>query len=197
MKTNELQYRLLYSLVVAGKSATFAENALRRLFDEKHASRWRRSTPFGYIRALMNRDLIDGKLRLARTGCYRKLTAAFGAAATCGLDLRACGPSDLELIHGCGPKTARFFILWTRSDAVFAALDTHVMKWLGYRGHTNLKSTPSGKAYEVLEKKFLAEARDRNRTPRDLDAAIWDHCTKTRLAWGAHLDSDNWPEGLK
>ena len=82
-------------------------------------------------------------------------------------------PEELEEIHGIGPKTSRFFIMWTRPGANYAALDTHILKWLALRGHKVPKSTPSGKKYKEIEKIFLREAAELGMSPQELDTIIW------------------------
>jgi hypothetical protein len=189
MNTAELEYRLLYSVVVAGKSAKFADRALRTFLGESDGR-----SPFEYIRALLQSDApsLCDVLTVARTGNYTKLCGAFGMAVDTGLDLATCTPMELEKIHGIGPKTSRFFILWTRPGARYAALDTHVLKWLRYLGHATPTSTPqSSKRYAELEAVILAEADRRGMTPRELDAAIWDWCSK-----GLHINGE-WPANLQ
>lgn len=187
MSTAELEYRLLYSMVVAGKSAKFAEDAMGR-FVGKHPT----ESPFEYIRRVGSGRL-STRLRAARTGCYRKLWHGFYEAANSGLDLATCTPSQLERIHGVGPKTSRFFILWTRPNAEHAALDTHVLKWLRYLGHKAPMSTPSGEKYATLEKIVLAEAKARGMTARELDSAIWDYGSENADS----AKNGIWPERLQ
>ncbi|MBA4136732.1 MAG: hypothetical protein C0518_05390 [Opitutus sp.] len=183
MSTAELQYRLLYSMVVAGKSAKFADAVLRRLFKYE--------PPFEAIRRWKQVGIIEAELRKARSGNYAKLARGFAELAESKINLRKCTPADLEEIHGVGPKTSRFFILWTRPGAEHAALDTHVLKWLRYIGHDAPKSTPSGDKYAALEKVFISAARARGMTPRELDSAIWDWCSS-----GNYFDGV-WPEKLR
>lgn len=183
--TAELEYRLLYSMVVAGKSATFAGNAMNRFLADTHRS------PFDYILYLLPRGRLLSQLKEARTGNYQKLARGFALLAKARLDLRTCSPQDLEEIHGIGPKTSRFFILWTRPGAKHAALDTHVLKWLRYLGHDAPISTPSRSKYASIEKVFLACARARGMSARELDAAIWDWCSA-----GNHRNG-TWPENLR
>jgi thermostable 8-oxoguanine DNA glycosylase len=90
-----------------------------------------------------------------------------------GINLQTCSPTELETIHGIGPKTARFFIIWTRPDARVAALDVHVLRWLKTLGYDAPSQTPSGKRYVELEIAFLAEADRRRVTPHILDQQIW------------------------
>lgn len=187
MSTNELQARLLYSVIVAGKSADFAEKALGRF--NMHS---RGSSPFEMIRRLVAEDYLKRALELARTGNYAKTAKCFRALAEANLDLKTCTPQHLEAIHGIGPKTSRFWIMWTRpeSETRYAALDTHVLKWLRYLGHDAPKATPTGRKYADLEQTFLAECDKRGMTARAIDAMIWDFCST-----GGHLKGD-WPDAL-
>ena len=157
----ELQARAIYSLIVAGKSAKFGMpfDIIRRLSKEKGSLRfW---------------------LEMARTGNYRKLTKALPALAESGVNLRTCGPEELERLHGWGPKSARFFIIWTRPESRYAALDVHVLRWMRKRGYDAPKSTPQNpKKYARLEKALLEEADRRGMTPRELDSMIWDAAQK-------------------
>jgi thermostable 8-oxoguanine DNA glycosylase len=185
MKASVLEYRLLYSMVVAGKSATFAENALGRFFEGVTVS------PFAHIRHLVKVGQLENRLRQARTGNYGKLAIGFSDVAHLSPNLATVSAEALEMIHGIGPKTSRFFIIWTRPDAAHAALDTHVLKWLRFIGHEAPLSTPSGRKYALLEVIMLEEAKKRGMTARQLDSAIWDWC-----ASGQHIDG-TWPANLQ
>lgn len=192
----KLEYKLLFSLVVAGKSAHFARSAMERFLAGSHAP-----TPLRWVNFLWQSPLIGNEsglirqLKIARTGNYSKLEKAFRKAAEAviseALDLRVCSPSELEKIPGIGPKTSRFFILWTRPNARCAALDTHILKWLKYLGYDAPKSTPVGKKYEELELAFLAEADKRGIPPAKLDEMIWTYCRD-----GGHK-SGTWPVELQ
>jgi endonuclease III len=178
----ELEHRLVYSLIVAGKSAAFTDAAMKRLADAfwslldpapaTHFEAVRRS------RKLKNGDstILGLALHKARTGNYTKIERALCELVDADLDLATVAPDALEAIHGIGPKTARFFILWTRPNERYAALDTHILKWMKARGYQRIpKSTPTGKRYAEIEQQFIAEADKRGMTPRELDHAIWDH----------------------
>jgi thermostable 8-oxoguanine DNA glycosylase len=171
MTDRELQLRILFAITVAGKSARHAERAIKRLFDGiPH--------PMEMIETWVETEELGQRLREARTGNYSKLSKAFAqiASKVSGreLDLRACSADDLEAIHGIGPKTARFFITWTRPDARHAVLDVHILRWLRNRGHDVPVSTPSSrKKYAEIENIFLEIADSLGVLPRDLDAAIW------------------------
>lgn len=164
----ELECRLLYSCIVAGKSAKFADSVMHRFLTMCCIDR----TPFETLRAV-NKGQLDAIVRQLRTGNYSKLIQCFWELGRANLDLRTCTPEQLETIHGIGPKTSRFFILWTRPGAEYAALDVHVLRWLRSLGHNAPRSTPSGSKYAELEKVFLDECRARGKKPRELDAEIW------------------------
>jgi len=177
----ELQWRIIYSAIVAGKSARFAENAIRKLFSGH------KENPFDIIKAWCREEwdpvlwIVDpnwqplvARLRQAKTGNYNKLVKTLSELAWSNIDLYTCTPADLEKIHGIGPKTSRFFILWTRPDAKYAALDVHILRWLGERGYKVPKNTPQApKAYATLEKAFLDEAEKLGLSPRELDKQVW------------------------
>jgi 3-methyladenine DNA glycosylase/8-oxoguanine DNA glycosylase len=76
--------------------------------------------------------------------------------------------TELEMIPGIGPKTARYFLMYTRPEDAdaWAAIDTHVKKYLAELG------VRSGK-YEVLEAEFLSRAKVLGMTSRELDDAVW------------------------
>ncbi len=168
---HELEARLLYAVIVAGKSAKFADQATARLWTYCQEG----ESPFDLIRRLAKSHTLLSVLRECRTGNYGKINRCFKelAGGWMDLNLRHCEPADLEKIHGIGPKTSRFFILWTRPEARYAALDVHILRWLRAQGYPAPRSTPVGKQYEQLEKAFLAEADSRGKTPRELDYEIW------------------------
>jgi len=172
MTGRELQLRLAYAVLVAGKSASFAEAKTQSLFGGSA------DLPFDMVRRWDEDGSLERRLREARTGNYAKTSEAFRDLASRvadGLDLSSCSPEELEETKGIGPKTSRFFILWTRPDARCAALDIHILRWLKELGHDVPDSTPqSRRKYASIEKVFLAEADKRNKTPRELDAEIWD-----------------------
>lgn len=193
LTTGELEYRLLYSMVVAGKSADFAEKKMRA-FLQYHPDA---VSPLTYVRDLARNKLLREHLVKAKTGNYDKLTQGFTAVARGGLNLRTCDILMLQAFHGIGPKTARFFLMWTRPWAQHAALDTHVLKWLQMLGYKDIpRSTPPRGIYSKIEKIFLSEAKMRGVTPVDLDSMIWRFCRDAKLGWTKHMDPNNWPPAL-
>ena len=173
MRERELQWRLIYSVIVAGKTAKFADDAMRRLFllqlshesCLQHVAKW--------ITVGAGTKLVD-LLKMARTGNYTKLSRCLRELVEDCPPLDTCTPQDLERIHGIGPKTSRFFILWTRPGARHAALDVHILRWLKGLGYDVPRQTPQSTAkYAKIEKWFLDEAAKRDVTPRQLDHAVW------------------------
>ena len=161
---------MLYCVVVAGKSADFTDAVMGRLLKHAKAD----ETPFVMIRRLLKRKgKLEEVLQQCRTGNYTKMAKAFAALAKSSINLTSCLPEQLETIPGIGPKTSRFFIIWTRPGARYAALDVHVLRWLGKQGYKVPKSTPIGKRYAELEQAFLAEADRFGLSPGDLDVLVW------------------------
>jgi endonuclease III len=166
MNEFDLQWNLIYSVVVAGKSAKFANRAISRLLLRIGAP-----LPFDQIRKWSD---IRVHCEIAKTGNYGKLARCLQELIDSSLDLRTCDPAALEQIHGIGPKTSRFFIMWTREEADYSALDVHVLRWLQGLGYKVPDNTPQSlKLYGKIEQWFLAEAEKRGVTARVLDHAIW------------------------
>lgn len=174
----ELEARLLYSLVVAGKSAKFAEKVLVIIMSFASQN----ESPFDLLKYYSDTDKLEELLIKCKTGNYRKLTRAIPAVM--GLDLRECTVEDLEAVPGIGPKTARFFLLCTRPGVEYAALDTHILKWLRSIGVDAPKSTPpAGKKYQELERIFIREAKARGMSARELDWQIWESYAGGQMAF--------------
>ena len=183
MKFNypQAEWKLIFSCIVAGKNAKFAENATNALLMyPSHVTEGtveipqRLISPFETLRWYIDLGVLMNKLQGARTGNYRKLDLCFRTLVNRQLDIATCSVEDLERTHGIGPKTSRFFILWTRPGAQHAALDVHVLRWLRHQGHVAPRSTPTGGRYAALERIFIDYAASWGLTPRELDARIWD-----------------------
>lgn len=170
MAESDLQWWLIYSIIVAGKSYKFAERAVGKL----KAYQRGKQLPFDMIRRLIDHHLLGSALRNARTGNYRRIERALREVVGSTINLASCSPDELEIIHGIGPKTARFFVLSTRPNYRCAALDIHVLRWLGAQGYNVPPQTPTGDRYAELERAFLREADRRGLTPRQLDSQIWE-----------------------
>lgn len=165
----QLESHLLYALIVAGKTATFANDKTALLLLEKP----RDINPVAWLSTLDKRGKLDAQLRKAGTGRYRILARAIRWLAQAGLDLRAVTPAQLEACPGIGAKTSRFFVVWTRPHERHAVLDVHVLRWLRTQGIDAPRQTPTGANYHKLEKAFLDIAAKAGVHPRKLDLAIW------------------------
>jgi thermostable 8-oxoguanine DNA glycosylase len=167
MKQEELECRILYAIIVAGKSARFAEQAFKQLFGTPTTS------VFEIVRAWVKEGVLPERLRTARVGNYGKIERAFKELVAAKIDLATCCPEELEKIHGIGPKTSRFYIIWTRPEARVAVLDVHILRWLRKLGHDVPLITPSQPRYARIEKLFLKIADESGLTPRQVDEQIW------------------------
>ncbi len=165
----ESEARLLFAIVVAGKSEKFARKVIQRFLVDATGEG---DTPLKFVKRLHKLDLLEGRIREARTGSYTRISKAFAGVAD--FDVATCTIEDLEAVHGIGPKTSRFYLMWTRPGVIYAALDRHVLRWMAYLGYDVPKNTPTGRKYLRIEQHFLDEAAERNMTPRDLDAQIWE-----------------------
>ena len=169
----ELEKKLIYAVIVAGKDAQFADNATERLFKLLDGP-----TPFTYLSKL-HLDDIENLCRTAKTGAYKKNSKALWQLAYSPPDLLTCGPEVLERYHGIGMKTSRFFIVWTRPEARYAVLDTHILRWMSQQGIWTPGRTPRYEStYLRLERIFIKEADRLGLTPRQLDWQIWSEAAK-------------------
>jgi thermostable 8-oxoguanine DNA glycosylase len=173
----ELELFWLFCLVVAGKTAT----TQARLLDNFLTALPTGETPFERIRDAHERGELLPAIIASRLGQYNRLVRAFADSTT--LDLRSCTVSDLEAIHGVGPKTARMFLMMTREGVRHAALDTHVLKYLRSRGHDVPKATPSaGRTYQLWENKFLEYADLSGKSVAEFDLGIWKFYSEKNIA---------------
>ena len=149
--------------------------------------------PFDWVAALDAKGELEARMRAARMGCYGRLCRSFREIAKGRPDLMTATPAELEKFHGVGPKSSRFAIMWVRPQERFAALDTHVLKWLRFLGQKAPKATPSGEEYARLERFFISEADKREFNPRLLDAMIWEHSSNCT----GNGDPKDWPTWLQ
>lgn len=173
-RIEDLQGFLVHAIVVAGKNADTANAAIDRFYAQNPGR-----TPFAKIRRRLAAGELHIALKKARIGNYRKNTLSLRQLVTARINLRTCTVEDLEQIHGIGPKTARYFLLYTRPDAQVAALDVHMLKFLRVLGYDVPKTTPaSGPTYNKLETLVLELADAAKLSPRELDAAVWAYFSK-------------------
>lgn len=169
---DQLEEHLLFWICAAGKNGTTAARCLDLFLNSIY------KPGKGPFKCILSYDEKLGKLpdlmKFCGIGCYKSKSRSFIEAANSGLDLRTCSAEDLEKIHGIGMKTSRCFILHSRSNAQYAGLDTHILKFLRSKGVDAPRSTPgSKKKYLTLEKKFLYYAKVAGMTPADFDLEIW------------------------
>jgi thermostable 8-oxoguanine DNA glycosylase len=144
----ELQSFFLFGLFCAGKNSDYAAKCLAKLLHNNEGE-----TPFEVLKNLGETG-IHNALVASRIGQYTRLTKAIMDAVY--LDLSTCTLEELMSVHGVGQKTARFFLLHTRSNCKVAVLDTHILKWLRDNGVDAPQVTPTSvKQYKALEEKFL------------------------------------------
>ena len=173
---NELEEFILFSIAVAGKTAsTTAKNLDRLLWDLGYPSVSCQS-PFSAIwfGLQLDGDEFSETLKNHGFGCYRHRARSFSELIQANLNLRTCTVNDLENIYGIGRKTSRFFLLHSRPDVRVAALDTHILKFM--RDHKIIQNVPkqtpsSEKRYLELEKAYLDYVGNVNLAEMDLN--IW------------------------
>jgi len=167
----QLEHFFLRCLLVAGKNATVQQNKLDRVLGSN------KDDPFGYLFSLDYQSIIS-LLKGSKTGQYKRIANTITHLKCNNIrasKLRDLTLKELEEIPGIGPKTARFFAIYSRENQQVAVLDTHILAWMRENGHEFApRSTPStGRAYALWETKFLWECGKRNKTPVELDNIIW------------------------
>lgn len=164
----ELETFWLFCGCVAGKTASTQARLLGEFLENLPGS----GGPFERVRrAAMRGELLDA-IKAARLGQYNRLVRFM--IESLNLNLRTCTVEDLERIPGCGPKTARMFLMFSRPDQRFAALDTHVLKHLRANGIEAPKTTPpAGPTYRRLELEFLKLVDASGMAVADYDLMVW------------------------
>lgn len=113
------------------------------------------------------------RLRESGLGQYNRL-AGFMLDSLELPNLRKATLNDLMRVRGVGPKTARMFLMFTRPDQQYAALDTHLLKHLKAHGHKVPKATPAeGPTYRRLEAAFLDMVKQSGMTVAEYDLKVW------------------------
>ena len=166
---SNLELFWLFCLVVAGKTAKTQARLLNNFLLDCSPDC---DSPFGRIRGAMRTGSLLDKIKESRLGQYNRLVRAFEESVL--LDLRNCTITDLEEIHGVGPKTARMFLMMTRQDQKYAALDTHVLKHLRANGiDAPLTTPPAGRKYKSLEDEFLRLVEVSGKSVAEYDLEVW------------------------
>ncbi len=175
----QLEWWILFGICVAGKSAKGTEKKLRAFLDDIRDTMpgYEGVSPFEIIKHAIYYRNLNYYLRKHKLGKYKLYRKAFPAAVS--IDLDNVTVESLEKVPGIGPKTARMTILYYEPEANCVPLDTHVLKWLKLQGYAAPKSTPqSGRRYLELEQAFIAEAKKRGKTVRELDTEVWQSYAK-------------------
>lgn len=176
----ELEEFLLFTIVVAGKTAYIQSKKLEQfLSDCKNTYNCHNSSPFEILKLLQEENVLLYCIIKSKLGQYNKIHNAFKYIAKSDIDLKICTLEELEKIPGVGPKTSRFFLLHSRVCDV-AILDTHILKWFKNIGYNNApKTTPSSRTtYKKWEDIFLDYCHDNGLSPASLDLSIWKSFAK-------------------
>jgi len=186
----ELEEFLLFSISVAGKTASQIAIALERFFNFADqiimqqaktnnvkalmAEKNKYNTPFKAIKRLIEIEELENTIKISSLGQHGKLKKAFTELATVNFDLKTCSIDELETITGIGPKTSRFFILHTRPKQKIAVLDTHILKYIRQYVPNAPKATPSKKRYNELEQWFIKHCATLKVDIAEYDLLIWN-----------------------
>jgi len=176
MTDYQIEQFILFAIAVAGKTAKTVAKQMDYFLSLQQAP-----TPFKKVTDMILRGTLLRNLKRVHLGRYDVLKKAYTELVKSKLDLRTCTVEDLEKIHGIGPKTARFFIMYTQPLQAVAILDVHILRFLrayaGYVGYYKIipKSTPSGKKYKELEDVFLRICTKLQVLPSHLDTVLWMH----------------------
>jgi len=163
----ELEIFWLFCIMVAGKNADQTAAKLDALTRDAPQDA-------SIIRWLATGGSLDAKLREHRIGQYARISQAIYDSVD--LDLRNDSVGQL-MVFGVGPKTARFFVLYTRRGAKVAVLDTHILRWMRERFGlaATPKATPQAKVYahhEAVALKLIDQTYP-GLTVAEADLRIW------------------------
>lgn len=174
----ELQLVILFWICAAGKKASTSAKLLENLM--LHGKKtFNKCEPFEIIRSFG--EQLPSVLKSHGFGCFNNKAKSMLDLVNKNLDLHNCTVEDLESVRGIGCKTARCFILHSRPNCRFAGLDTHVLKYMKEQGINVPKSTPTGKKYLELEKKFLELADNSGKSLAEFDLEIWKSYSSKKI----------------
>ena len=172
-RTNaELEFFLLFCIVVAGKKSDIQARKLEAWYDNRV---YHQDTPFEYAERLEQNNELRQSLEEVKMGQYNRLVNSFQDAIYGDFDLQKCSLQQLCTIRGVKLKTSNFFLTHSREGYNVPVLDTHVLKFLKAEGIKNVpKSTPQDeKLYNSLAKQFTTIAKRRRMSVADLDLQVW------------------------
>lgn len=176
---NELQEFLLFTIVVAGKTAyiqaqkldQFLKSVNTRLMMPDNIS------PFQSLKSAYDNGILLEEIHKAKLGQYKKIYSAFIYIIEHSVNLDRTNPVELEMIPGVGMKTSRFFLL--HSDINYkdniAILDTHILKFIKENiDDLAPKSTPTNSnKYKYWENLFLTWCQKNKKNTAEFDLEIW------------------------
>lgn len=164
---DELEEMWLFSCAVAGKTAKTQARLLDKMLRHMPGD-----SPFDKIANGIDYLYLLRCLQRSGLGQYNRLNRCY--CESLQLDLRHDPLEKFEAIHGVGPKTARMFLMHSRKGQHYAALDTHILKHLRYKGIDAPATTPAaGPTYRRLEQEFLMLATRAGMSAADYDLEVW------------------------
>lgn len=167
-----LEEWILFSICVCNKPAdATAKKVEEFLYGDKSVPK--ELTPFQRVKYFAIRGRLTARMRKVKFGQYTRIQRAMLDVLKKVKDPLKTTVAELESVHGIGPKSARMIMLYYKPETECAPLDTHVLKWLRLQGYDAPKGTPSGKKYLELEQAFIAEAKKRKMTVKELDTHVW------------------------
>lgn len=183
----ELEEFLMFCILVAGKNAKTTARLQEELLNYCQLHQKRKMGPFELIyetfkfskqNSVFVLPSLACKMKGIGFGCYNLKAKSLWMMAERiheGLDISKCSVEDLESVIGIGPKTARFFLVFSRPDQNdIAVLDTHVLRFL--REEHNVEcpmQTPSGRKYKEIESKYVEIVKKSGMTMAQYDLNIW------------------------
>lgn len=157
---------LLFCMMVAGKNAQLVLQKVNAFIEDIDPND---DGIFSAMRQADQEGLLETYVYKHKLGNY---TRFLKFAREHKPDVETCSIDELEKLHGIGPKTARFFVSFTRRGARHAILDRHVLAWLREKGVDAPKNTPTKpEEYSRLERAYLDLIGDKD--PAQTDYSIW------------------------
>lgn len=175
----ELEEFLMFCVLVAGKNAKTTARMQEELLDYCIDSHVSKSGPFDLIlRTFSDASDLAQKMKEIGFGCYNlKARSIFQLANMIHskqINLSTCSVEELESVIGIGPKTARFFLVFSRENQNdIAILDTHILQHLKELGYDVPSATPAGSKYRKIEKMFVDHVKATGKTMAEYDLQTW------------------------
>jgi len=145
--TREKQIFLIFCIFVAGRNSDLAANKLSKFLSKCKNN----ELPFNYLKN--NIHDLHNILVANKVGQYNRIETAIKQAIH--LNVEECSLEDLLNIHGIGMKTAKFFLVYSRSGEKHAILDVHILKWMRRYYDDAPTNTPPPSQYWKWETRFF------------------------------------------